>query len=78
MYLDIFVPSQALCSGLDSLAPGERRLSAAAHNILDKTLSCFEAHIQNDRSIETWFPHFGVEELVWPARSPDLSPIQHL
>jgi hypothetical protein len=27
------------------------------------------------RSIEKWFVEIGVEELDWPAQSPDLNPI---
>lgn len=29
-------------------------------------------------SIKKWFSQFGVEELDWPAQSPDLKPIHHL
>ena len=30
------------------------------------------------RSIQKWFVKIGVEELDWPAQSPDLNPIKNL
>lgn len=30
------------------------------------------------KSMETWFGQFGVEELMWPAESPDLNPNEDL
>jgi hypothetical protein len=34
--------------------------------------------VHKARSIQKWLVEIGVEELDWPAQSPDLSPIDHL
>jgi hypothetical protein len=34
--------------------------------------------VHKARFIQKWFVEIGVEELDWPAQSPDLNPIKHL
>ena len=36
------------------------------------------APMHKARSIQKWFVEIGVEELNWPAHSPDLNQIKHL
>ena len=36
------------------------------------------APVHKVRSIHKWFVEISVEELHWPAQSPDLLPIEHL
>ena len=33
------------------------------------------ASVHKARSVQKWFVKIGVEELDWPAQSPDLNPI---
>jgi hypothetical protein len=36
------------------------------------------AHVHKARSIQKRFVEIGVEEIDWPAQSPDLNPIENL
>jgi ribosomal protein L19 len=35
------------------------------------------AGIHKAMSIQKWFVEIGVEEIDWPAQSPDINPIEH-
>ena len=80
--------------GLGPLVPEKRNHNTIAYDdILDYTViptlwqqfgeSSFLFQHDNSpmhkaRSIQKWFVEFSVEELDWPAQSPDLNPIEYL
>ncbi len=79
--------------GLDPLLPMKGNLNASEYkDILDNATppTLWEQFVEDPflfqhdcdpvykaRPIKTWLDEFGVEELDWPSKGPDLNPIKH-
>nr|AAX30342.1 SJCHGC03036 protein [Schistosoma japonicum] len=75
--------------GLGPLVPVNGNVNATAYDSVLPTLwqqfgegpflfQHYNAPVHLARSIQKWVVEIGVEDLYWPAQSPDLNPIKHL